>query len=282
LKRIDAIETTHLFGEIDIAIPKLDYLAANYNVYKKGQQEGAGLWFYTVGIYQGNTFPNKTIDMPLIESRLMHWLNFKYDLSGYLHWGWNQWTDDPFTSVGQHVGDGWHVYPQVNGVLNSLRWEEMRNGIQDYEYLWLLQDKIRILKDSLGSRFDWIDPAARSKDIAGRVIMELDKHTHDPQVLYNAKKTVINEILQMDASPGLYVQTLPGENSTVKANEYLTEVYGWVEPGTKVTINRQPVQVSNDGLFMKNVSLTRDRNIIYIEAKGTNGTRVIERRLNVE
>ena len=29
-----------------------------------------------------------------------------------------------------HLGDGWHVYPVKDGVLNSLRWEQLRNGVQ--------------------------------------------------------------------------------------------------------------------------------------------------------
>ena len=63
LRRIDAVQTVNLFGDIEIAIPKIDYLSANYNLYKKGQQEGAELWMYTVGIYQASLYPNKTIDM---------------------------------------------------------------------------------------------------------------------------------------------------------------------------------------------------------------------------
>jgi hypothetical protein len=84
---------------------------------------GAELWFYTVGIYQGFRYPNKTIDMPLMDSRILHWLNYAYDLTGYLHWGWNQWNENPYTDVGEHIGDAWHVYPARNGVLNSIRWE---------------------------------------------------------------------------------------------------------------------------------------------------------------
>ena len=133
LRRMDAIETTFLLSDIEVAVPKLDHFSnwnETYNAWlKKGGNE---LWFYTVGIYQGSLFPNKTIDVPLIDSRIMHWLNYKYDATGYLHWGWNQWTDNPYQDPDIHIGDGWHVYPVKDGVLNSLRWEEMRNGIQDY------------------------------------------------------------------------------------------------------------------------------------------------------
>ena len=93
LRRMDAIETTYLLDEIEVAVPKLDALASWYDIYKTWEQEGNELWFYTVGIYQASLLPNKTIDMPVMDSRILHWLNYKYDATGYLHWGWNQWTD---------------------------------------------------------------------------------------------------------------------------------------------------------------------------------------------
>jgi hypothetical protein len=147
LKRYDAIETTNLLDHIDIAIPKLDAFGTWYDSYRKAQEKGLELWFYTVGIYQGSLFPNKTIDLPIMNTRIIHWLNYKYDATGYLHWGWNQWEEDPFKDVGMHIGDGWHVYPAKDGVLNSLRWEQMRNGIQDYECFRMLEENIKALRD---------------------------------------------------------------------------------------------------------------------------------------
>jgi hypothetical protein len=250
LIRIDAIETTFLLDDIEIAVPKLDALQSWYESYRKWQQEGNELWFYTVGIYQGSLLPNKTIDMPLMDSRILHWLNYKYDAIGYLHWGWNQWNEDPYQDVGMHFGDAWHVYPVREGVLNSLRWEQMRNGIQDYEYFWMLEDKISALKDSLGSRFSWIDPTRRSKEIAGRVVMNLVEHSDDPQLLYQAKREVIRELLEFDTSPRIYVQTDPVENSSL-TNHSSVAVFGWTEPGTKIVVNGQEIPVSEDGLFLE-------------------------------
>ena len=250
LIRGDAIETTFLLDDIEIAVPKLDHFATWNEAYKNWPRAGHELWFYTVGIYQGSRFPNKTIDMPLIDSRLMHWLNYRYDATGYLHWGYNQWDDDSYNKIGEHIGDGWHVYPVIDGVLNSLRWEEMRNGIQDYEYLWMLEEKIRELKDSLGSGFSWIDPKQRGKEIAGTVVPGFDLHTDDPAILYKAKMKIIKELLEFNTSPGVYVQTNPVENS-VLTNHSSVEVFGWTEPGTKIIINEQEIPVNKDGLFIE-------------------------------
>jgi len=106
LRRIDAIETTNLLDDIEVAVPKLDALGTWYESYRNAVQKGTELWFYTVGIYQGSLYPNKTIDMPVMNSRILHWLNYKYDATGYLHWGWNQWEEKPYEEVGMHIGGG--------------------------------------------------------------------------------------------------------------------------------------------------------------------------------
>lgn len=283
LIRIDAIETTNLFDDIEIAVPKLDYLDAWHDTYRKAAREGTELWFYTVGIYQVNSFPNKTIDMPVMDNRILHWLNYRYDLSGFLHWGWNQWTEDPYAKVGMHIGDGWHVYPVKEGVLNSLRWEQMRNGLQDYEYCWMLEKRVEALKDSLGSRFQWIEPKQRPKEIAGQVVMDLMNHTQDPEVLYRAKRELIEELLAFDTSPMIYVQTNPPVNSTgVKGQSYLVELLGWTEPGTKIVANGEKIPVDKQGLFLWNFSLSEDKNSIIVNAGNELGSKEIVREFVIE
>lgn len=266
LRRMDAIETTHLLNDIEIAVPKLDHFSTWYDKYKKWEQKGNELWFYTVGIYQGSLFPNKTIDVPLIDSRIMHWLNYKYDATGYLHWGWNQWNEDPMKDVGMHIGDGWHVYPAKDGVLNSLRWEEMRNGIQDYEYFWMLENRICELKNSLGSRFSWIDPKQRGKEIAGRVVQGFADRTNDPQVLNNAKMQLINELIDFERSPVVYVQTNPPEGSEITSGSSV-EVFVYAEPGTKITVNRRVLPENPGGLFLEQFGLSLKINRITVTAE---------------
>ncbi|HKJ68689.1 MAG TPA: glycoside hydrolase domain-containing protein, partial [bacterium] len=281
LQRMDAVETTFLSDYIEIAVPKLDHLGTRYEAYKKIARQGTELWFYTVGIFQASSYPNKTIDLPVIDNRVLHWLNYRYDLTGFLHWGWNQWTDDPFHEVGRHIGDGWMVYPARNGVLNSLRWEEMRNGIQDYEYLWLLEQKVRALKDSLGERFAWIDPTQRGKEIAGRVVPGLAAHTTDPTVLYHAKREILREIMDFDTHPRVYVQTVPWVHSAIKSRSPV-EVFGWAEPGTTITINGEQIPIREDGLFMELFSLFPKTNIINIQATNNGKTKHIVRTFQVE
>ena len=279
LRRIDAIETTHCFDRLEIWVPKLDHLATWYDVFKRAQSQDYELWFYTVGIFQKGSYPNKTVDVPLIESRVLHWLNYRFGLKGYLHWGFNRWTDDPFTAPGRHRGDGWHVYPKKDGLINSLRWEQMRNGIQDFEYLWMLEDKIRKIKAGLGKRLSIIDPSRRGVEIASQVVKTMDTYNKNPDTLYSVKKQIINELLDLDIVPQILVQNNPLEHSTV-ANDCAMDVFGWAEPETKVVVNGRELPVSSDGLFLENVHLSRD-NTIIVEAEHKKGKKTIVRYFEV-
>ena len=279
LRRIDAVETTHCFDRLEIWVPKLDHLATWYDVFKRAQNQGYELWFYTVGIFQKGSYPNKTVDVPLIESRILHWLNYRFGLKGYLHWGFNSWTDDPFAAPGTHRGDGWHVYPKKDGLINSLRWEQMRNGIQDYEYLWMLEDKIRKITAGLGERLSIIEPSRRGVEIASRIVKTMDTYDKNPDTLYDVKKQVIDELLDLDIAPRIIVQTNPLEHSTA-ANDCAIDVFGWAQPETKIAINGRSLPLSDDGLFMENVSLSRD-NTIVVEAEHKKGKKKIVRSFEI-
>jgi len=281
VKRMDAIETSYVSDYLEVAVPQIDHLGTWYNDFLKAAQKGTELWIYSVGIYQASSYPNKTIDLPVIDNRIMHWVNYQFDLTGYLHWGWNYWTENPYLEVGQHIGDGWHVYPVKDGVLNSLRWEQMRNGLQDYEYFWMLENKICALRDSLGSRFQWIDPKRRGKEITGKVVKSLANHSNDPKVLYDAKMEVTKELMDFNTSPRLYVQMNPDINTILK-NESTPEIFGWTEPGTKIFVNDSELPVSNQGLFLGIVEITLQSHVVRIKAVNGNKTKEIVRDFTVE
>ena len=277
LRRIDAIETPHCLGALEVWVPKLDHLATWQSAYGAARQKGNELWFYTVGIFQGGSLLNKTVDVPLIETRLMHWLNYRYDLRGYLHWGFNAWTEDPIRAPGEHRGDGWHVYPAKNGLLDSLRWEQMRNGLQDYECLWLLENRIAKTRASLAPRVAaLIDPRERGLEIASRVVADYYNHTRRPEVLYTARRQAIEETLDLEKPPRVLLQTCPRELTPV-ARGCAIDVHGWAEPGTVVTANGQSIPVASDGLFLATLTPSADgRIVVETETEGHHKTLVRE------
>ncbi len=280
LRRIDAIETPHCGNDLEIWVPKLDHLATWYEAYDRARRRGAELWFYTVGIYQKGSLPNKTLDVALIESRLLEWLAVRYRLKGYLHWGFNAWTDDPFRDAGKHRGDGWLVYPARNGLLNSLRWEQMRNGLQDAECLWLLENELRMLQRRLpAAAAEMLDPTQRPVEIATHVIQSFHQFSRDPQVLYRARRLALDELVQLRQPPGLVVETEPPELTAV-ANDCAVDVHGWVEPGSEVRVNGRPVPVHPDGVFLY-ATAPSDDGTITVEATKDGQTKTTVRRFRL-
>jgi len=130
----------------------------SFPVEKMRERLAAGdtLWFTTDG--------HMCLDTPYCAiERLLPWLCWKYGVAAYEFWGVNWWTHDPWdrgwhTFISQsddgvkhyHVrypnGDGYLTYPGkrvgVDGPVGSIRLEQAREGIEDYEYLRLLDDWI--------------------------------------------------------------------------------------------------------------------------------------------
>jgi len=281
LRRIDAIETTHCQDRLEVWVPKLNHLATWLDTYQEAQRRGGELWFYTVGIFQSGSLPNKTVDVPLIESRIMHWLNYRYGMKGYLHWGLNAWTEDPVGAPGKHRGDGWHVYPKKGGLLNSLRWEQMRNGLQDYECLWLLENKIAGIKATLSPRVaELIEPTRRGVEIASQVSRTCSDYTRDPEVMYAARRQAIEEAIEVDASPRVILQTNPFEHSII-GNDCHIDVHGWAEPGTTLNIKGHKISVAEDGLFLVQIAPSKD-GTITLEAVNGQAKKTLIRRFKLQ
>ncbi len=148
LRIIEATHAKDLVGSIDVWVPQLNYLHDDFAHYQERQAAGDEVWFYTCVFPQGE-YANRFIEQPLIKTRLLHWINYRYGITGYLHWGYNQWTsDDPVTHTTRPhggppylpAGDPWIVYPGKDGPLSSIRFAAMRDGIVDHELLCMLAD----------------------------------------------------------------------------------------------------------------------------------------------
>ncbi len=152
LKVIEATHTKSLAGELAVWVPQLNFAHDNYDFYKSRQKTGEEFWTYTC-VWPEGEYANRFIELPLIKTRLLHWINFRYGITGYLHWGFNYWVkDDPFTDVTRTkakdgwggflpAGDSWIVYPKEGALIDSIRYETMRDGIADYELLSMLAEK---------------------------------------------------------------------------------------------------------------------------------------------
>ncbi len=129
----------------DIWVPVLGRFDNAVDVLEQRIQSGHPVWYYICVFPQGR-YLNRFIDFPLIKSRLQPWLDFRYNLTGFLHWGGNYWTPRPMLDTQAVIndnrdllpsGDAFIYYPNRKDMTfdSSIRMETFLAGIEDYELL---------------------------------------------------------------------------------------------------------------------------------------------------
>jgi hypothetical protein len=174
------------------------------------------------------------IDHPAINLRMWLWMTYKWGLKGILVWRadyWssptlfppgvlqNPWQDPMSYTVGYGVpfgqvnrwgnGDGRFLYPPnrdpgkdktkyLAGPINSVRWEIMREGIEDYEYFVLLE---RAVKDAQGKAKNKgiIGEAAKLLDFPATLFTSGTEYTKDPLDLLRYRTRVAEMIEKLTA-----------------------------------------------------------------------------------
>jgi hypothetical protein len=181
---IEACHSKNLSNTLDIWVPQLDFMNKDYEFYNNQNKSGKEAWFYTCLSPKGE-YANRFIELPLLKTRYVHWLNFKYNIPGYLHWGLNYWGEtDPFgdqTSIqyeGGNIlpgGDSWIIYPKDGKLLSSIRYDAMRDGIVDYELFRMLGRK----------------DSAQARDIVNKVIYGFDKYDNNIESFRNHRRKMM-------------------------------------------------------------------------------------------
>jgi len=88
--------------------------------------------------------PNTFVHSPPIEARLLPWVAFARRADGLLRWAYQSWPTDPWRRPDHRypdwpAGDTFLVYPGPRGPVSSIRWEMLRDGVQDYELFGMLE-----------------------------------------------------------------------------------------------------------------------------------------------
>ncbi len=128
------------------------------------QAKGGEMTWY-ISCDQAYPQPNYFIDAPALDLVMVPWITARYQMAGILYWALNYWSQTPnpwldavtfisgFVCSGGYIlnGEGSLLYPgdytkrytgqpNVDGPVSSIRFELLREGIEDYEYLWMLKD----------------------------------------------------------------------------------------------------------------------------------------------
>lgn len=145
-----------LYGAVDIWCPLFCLHRQDSAV--KRMELGETVWTYTALCQGKEPSPWWHIDWPLLNYRVPAWIAWRYGMRGLLYWGgmsyWRE-VEDPWTDAwtygrgpqrsGKLVynGEGTLAYPAravgFDGIVPSMRLKALRDSIEDYEYLAILQ-----------------------------------------------------------------------------------------------------------------------------------------------
>ncbi len=121
----------------------------------QSQAKGAEVWL-AICCYPME-HPNFFIEYSLLDIRVNPWICWKYRATGFEYWSPNswganaqrkgdKWPNSPWVAnaFGKYNGDGYLLYPGAEGKpYSSIRLEALRDGLEDYEYLWMLNDLLQ-------------------------------------------------------------------------------------------------------------------------------------------
>ncbi len=196
-------------SRIDIFTPLTSQIDKKPKLYAKLIAEGKEIWTY-VCCGPGRPYANLLIDFPGVDPRILPWQLYKYHIKGFLYYlinlYWNQenwdkegskWPNKPWNTYAYHMnGDGLLVYPGPDATpLASVRLENLRDGIEDYEALAILEElSMRIPKTKNNELL--LTKIKHQLAVPDEVTSSWKTYTKDPDVIISARNTTDDLIEQ--------------------------------------------------------------------------------------
>jgi hypothetical protein len=160
---------------------------------------GGEVWWY-VNRFPARPYANFLLDFAGMEHRILFWQTWALGVRGMQYWCVNyceKWRD-PYaglTDVTPVNGDGLLVYPGADGPVDSIRWEIIRDGIEDYDYLRILADRVKKLEASGGNAA----LVARAKQALNlkEIVPDLTSFPRDSKPLLNKRDEIARMIVEI-------------------------------------------------------------------------------------
>ncbi len=289
IRILEAMEAEYL-GDADVYCPKLNHLNMWNPHFKELQDAGKEMWYY-ICLHPSGRYPNRFVDLSMLKHRVLFWIHYLYDLDGYLHWGGNYYGDpaNPYSEKGLQcdilpLGDAVLWYPGEKGPVSSLRFKAQHDGLQDYGYMEVLENRVRALKERIGEKEAfWVQPRQRPLELCRQVLWGFHDYTRDPRVLLDTRSEIAEEIECLGEEFYFYVQTSPVDRAVFPHGPRNVGIRGLVPPGAKVTVNGIPVEnIRPSGYFLLYRFLLDGEPDVVIEAEYKGQKKVMHRSFVLE
>ena len=182
--------------QVDIWVPVLNEYDPAVS-HDREKNHGEVSWIYFLYGTRPPYFNPITLDHPGIEGKFTGWFLWKYRVKGIAYyqlndWSLNPWTADPKAGTAQN-GDTFMLYPPSpsgdggiaygannHRMVPSIRFDLMRDGLEDYEYLYLLN----------GGAQPQVDESNTADSQAGKIITSTTSYTRDSEFMYNLRRLI--------------------------------------------------------------------------------------------
>ncbi len=124
------------YTDIDVWCPLYYEAIGHKEEVEKAQKDGQSVIWYHNEFY--------TTNRSALNARLVAWFTWRYKFDGYHIWSINYWFEGNPWEESKLDGDGYLIYPNPAGEgkpCSSIRWEMMREGIEDYDYFVILKNR---------------------------------------------------------------------------------------------------------------------------------------------
>ncbi len=175
---------------------------------EEARARGKQVWWYTC-IGPQAPWANWLIEYDLIDARMLMGLQAaKYRPDGYLYYAMMRWpltkkpitfgpyTDWPPASFQTANGDGSIICAGPHGPLPTIRLENIRDGIEDYEYFWLLEQEIGRLKKLSGpAAAQALAKAEKAMVIGDDLVASMSSFSKSPEAVGAKRRQVAEAIV---------------------------------------------------------------------------------------
>jgi len=194
---------------VDIWTP----LTARYKLDKveAARRRGEHVWWY-ICIAPRHPHANWFIEYPAIDARsLMGVQSFKFKTEGFLYYTFTRWSVNdhpiragPYTdwnpaSYKGNNGDGSLICPGPDGPLPTIRIENLRDGLEDYEYFRLLEDEMT-MAERQGAHKAMLEAARKALIVGDDVVKSLTEFSKDPEAIYRKRREVAKAVVAVRRS----------------------------------------------------------------------------------
>ena len=255
-----------LLEALDILVPLVDSRFAFRNL-PQYLRAGKTCWCYTCNHPRGR-YPNVYLDSPLLKTRILPWIMWRYGVTGFLYYALGYWEnqhDVPRDRFDPHTGEldtsmslynpwldpaqnatwqvppgSWgFVYPPrdpcsqdpsilapklienfnrvrdghpsnkenespapkrmdvLSSIVGSLRWEQLREGVEDYGLLCLLDEEIKKAAENPSKRSAAEQVQVEFDHLMQRVAPDWENYTRDPAAIETARRDVAQHIIKL-------------------------------------------------------------------------------------